>query len=288
MKESWQEYEKLVFDECERVFDGALIKSNVYVEGRFSKTRRQIDVLVEGCVIDGIVTSIMFDAKHYSKKVDVKCVESFISMLDDVAIPFGILVTNKGFTDSAIRRAHIGTDNVQVDILSTKELLFLQSPLAIPYLGEYGTVLNSPFGWIIDGKQRGGYPATLYQRGLSFEEAASKKEWMYVNFWDKKVTRFSLSMLIDCQNHDLKNYYGDKVAIDMNTKGDTTLRTAYLSEFQYYEITAFKDYGPFIFFIVLHTIDDYLQRDVTKLCYCLNNAIPLHINEIAEEDKLDH
>lgn len=283
MKESWQEYEQLVFDECERVFDGALIKSNVYIEGRFSKTRRQIDVLVEGCVIDGYVTSIMFDAKHYSKKVDVKCVESFISMLDDVAIPYGILVTNKGFTDSAIRRAHIGTDNVQVDILSTKELKFLQSPLAIPYMGDYGTVLNSPFGWIIDGKQRGNTPATLYQRGFSFEEATSKKEWMYVNYWDKKLTKFSLSMLVDCQNQEMKNYYGDKVTIDMNTKNDIILRTAYLSDYNFYEITAFKDFGHFILFIVLFTLGDYLKRDVVKLCYCINNAIPIRINEITEK-----
>ena len=288
MEESWQKYEKLVFDECERVFDGAHIKSNVYKEGRYSKTKRQIDVLVEGCIIDGIETSIMFDAKYYSKKVDVKCVESFISMLDDVAIPYGILVTNKGFSDSAIRRAHIGTENVQVDILSTKDLKLLQSPLAIPYQGKCGIILRSPFGWIVDGKQRGNFLATLYQRGLSFEEATSKKEWMYINFWDKTITGLSLSMLIKFQNQEMKNHYGDKVTIDLNMKNDITLRTAYLSDFQYYEITAFKDFGSFIFIIVLHTIDDYLKRDVTKLCYCLNNAIPLQINEITEEDKTDH
>ena len=65
MKESWKKYEQLVFDECKRVYDGAFIKSNVFREGRYSKTKRQIDILVEGCVIDGNETSIMFDAKCY-------------------------------------------------------------------------------------------------------------------------------------------------------------------------------------------------------------------------------
>ena len=28
--------------------------------------------------------------------------------------------------------------------------------------------------------------ATLYERGLSFEDAARKKEFMYIAFWDKR------------------------------------------------------------------------------------------------------
>ena len=164
--------------------------------------KRQIDILVEGCVIDGNETSIMFDAKCYSKKVNIKCVESFISMLDDVAIPYGILVSNNGFTGSAIRKAHICTENVQVDILSTKELKLLQSPLAIPYQGNYGTFLRSPFGWIVDGKQRGDILATLYQRGLSFEEAKYKNEWMYINYVDKTNGMDSIPLLIELQNQE--------------------------------------------------------------------------------------
>lgn len=287
MKESWKKYEQLVFDECERVYDGALISSNVLRDGRYSKTKRQIDILVEGCVIDGNETSIMFDAKCYSKKVDVKCVESFISMLDDVAIPYGIIVTNKGFSDSAIRRAHIGTENVQVDILSMKDLKFLQSPLAIPYQDRCGIILRSPFGWIVDGKQRGGFLATLYQRGLSFEEATSKKEWMYINFVDKTDGVSSIPMLIKLQNQEMVNYYGDKVTIKIDEKEGIPLRTAYLREKQIFEVTAFKDFGKFIVFIVLFTLEDFLKRDISKLYHCIDQAIPLYINEIIEENNAD-
>ena len=213
--------------------------------------------------------------------------ESFISMLDDVAIPYGIIVTNKGFSDSAIRRAHIGTENVQVDILSTKDLELLQSPLTIPYQGKFGIILNSPFGWIVDGKQRGDFLATLYQRGLSFEEATSKKEWMYFNFVDKIDEVSSVPMLIKLQNQKMVNYYGDKVKIEINEKEGILLRTAYLYDKKIYEVTAFKDFEKFIVFIVLFTLEDFINRNIAKLCHCISQAIPIPCNEITEGNNTD-
>lgn len=81
------------------------ITSDVDLPGRLSRVDRQIDILVEGSFA-GIARAIMaVDCKCWSSKVDVKDMEAFIGLLDDVGVHLGMLVTTKGFTPAAERRA---------------------------------------------------------------------------------------------------------------------------------------------------------------------------------------
>ena len=77
---NWKEYELEVFEACELYFSHAKVKMNATKLGLYSKTNRQIDILIEE-TIGGNINKIVIDCKLYNKKVDVKSVESFISMV---------------------------------------------------------------------------------------------------------------------------------------------------------------------------------------------------------------
>ena len=87
----WRDYEKIVLEECHRVFCNSTIKYNVHIKGIYSKRIRQIDVLIQ--TSSGAIYVI--DTKKYSLKVDVKAVESFIGMVKDVGANYGIIVSEK-------------------------------------------------------------------------------------------------------------------------------------------------------------------------------------------------
>lgn len=212
----WKEYENIVLTECQRVFFNADIQYNIYVDGLFSKRKRQIDIFIKDN--NGVVYII--DAKKYNTKVDIKDVESFIGMVKDVGGNYGILVSENGFTKAAINRAHIGENNIEVDILNLKELGMFQYECAIPYAGNNGVVVNAPFGWIIDGTRRESMVATMYQRGISFEEATEQnKEWAYISFWDKNDEINTMEALISFQNDYLMDLNSNGIIETMEDSG---------------------------------------------------------------------
>lgn len=268
----WKEYEKEVHQECLRVFFDSEVTFNTHIMGLYSKRKRQVDVLVED--YDG--KTLVIDAKHYSKKVDVKTVESFISMLKDLGADLGILVSEKGFSKSAINRAHYGEDNIEVDILNLNDFKEFQSTCAIPYSGGNFIFTNAPFGWIIDGKRNDIAPALLYQRGLSFEEAAMNKEWAYLQFYNKSSEQETIQTVIEHQERDLLTMYPNGT-IEYQSIDNIGIRTFSTQEYPTKEFTLFRDFGDFIVFIVLYCPDNIMNRDKEKMKYVLDNAIPFEI-----------
>ncbi|MBR5989077.1 MAG: restriction endonuclease [Prevotella sp.] len=273
----WQKYEKEVLEECCRVFRNSDISYNVHIKGVYSERMRQIDVFIK--TRDGKVYVI--DAKMYAKKVDIKSVESFVGMIKDVGANYGIIVSEKGFTKAAINRAHLGEDNIEVDILSLNELKMFQAEGAISYSGRYGVAINAPFGWIIDGKRRNGLIASLYQRGLTFEEATINMEWAYLNFWDKNDTIDTIDKLIAFQNDNLLGM-DNEGKIDVKVNDIIKERIFASKKYPTKEITLYRDFHKFILFIVLFSPDNTLNRNINKMRYLLLNALPLEV----EHEKL--
>lgn len=271
---NWKEYEKEVLSECHRVFLNSNISYNVHVNGLYSNRMRQIDIMVKED--DGTVYVV--DAKKYDVKIDVKTVESFIGMIKDVGADFGVIVSEKGFTKAAINRAHLGENNIVVDILSLHELSMFQGGVAIPFAGRNGVVINAPFGWIIDGARRNGIVALLYQRGLSFEEATKNKEWAYLDFWDKNDTINTMEKLIAFQNNYLLKM--DKEGkIDVQLEDVIKTRIFVSRKYPTKEITLYRDFHSFIMFIVLFSPDNTLSRNINKMRYVLLKALPLNVTQ---------
>ena len=80
----WKDYEKEVCQYFSQMYPEAEITFDARVTGRYSKKERQVDVLIEDEVA-GLPIKVAVDAKYFSKKVDISCVESFISMMGDIS-----------------------------------------------------------------------------------------------------------------------------------------------------------------------------------------------------------
>jgi len=113
MAKSSVELELLVQKIQQQLAPHAEVRHNVKMPGRRTGTKRQIDVLVREQVGQYDI-NIVIDCKDYNRPVDVKGVEEFAGLLDDVGAQKGVLVCPVGFTDSAKTRAA----GLQIDLYS--------------------------------------------------------------------------------------------------------------------------------------------------------------------------
>ncbi len=276
----WKKYENEIFERFQVDYPSAQIFMNVSIPGRYSKRKRQIDILIED-TIAGNKFSIVVDGKYFNKKVDVKSMESFISMLHDVNAHKGLLISQKGFTKAAINRANNDPSDIEFDILNFDELKTFQGELAIPHIQNYGVLLIAPFGWIIDGTDygSGSPPASLHQRGLDLNQAINSWEFMYVQFWDRKKENHSLEDLIKKQEKDLKKH-NKKIKWEYSnpikrTDAKTILRKAGALAYPGPEYTGFVEFEDFIFFCVLHTKEEFVKKNLRKLINILETVRPI-------------
>ncbi len=118
----------------------AEVLHNVRLDGRLSKTKRQIDVLVRES-IGQYEIQIIIDCKDYNKPVDVKGVEEFDGLLRDVGAHKGVLVCPKGFTDAAKTRA----EGLQIDLYSPvdTDVHKWQARVTIPALCDFRSAAMS-------------------------------------------------------------------------------------------------------------------------------------------------
>lgn len=117
-KNTGKEYEKIVAAIHRQFNDTAIIKENEKIIGK-SGIERQIDVSIRSQVI-GYDILIIIQAKDYNKyKVDIEKVDSLIGTLQDVNASKGILVSNSGFSDGAVKRAK---QDGRIDLVSVVDV----------------------------------------------------------------------------------------------------------------------------------------------------------------------
>jgi hypothetical protein len=117
----WSGYEQEVFDVFKEHFPSARIQKDVRVVGHFSKRKRQIDIFLTESTPAGILKTVI-DTKLFKRKVDVKAVEAFEGFVSDVGAQKGILITSRGYTQAALRRAFYGRSDLELDILNFSAL----------------------------------------------------------------------------------------------------------------------------------------------------------------------
>lgn len=275
---NWKDYEKEIYKHFVRIYPNAQISYNVKIVGKYSKTNRQIDILIEE-YIAGNKIKIIVDGKFFKKKINVKIVEMFISMLKDCSVSKGILITQEGFTQAAINRAYYGEDDIELDVLNFKDLKMFQAFEAIPYSGTSGVALPAPFGWIIDGTRRTGMLATLYQRGFKLEDAAKNKEWMYVNIKDKDEQIKNIDDLLEYQNNNETNPNAKTSMLPTIKRNDAQVKIRIIEDETYptKEYTGFVEFEKFIFFAVLFTPEELKNKNIKKLESVLQQVKPIFI-----------
>ncbi|MFO7853313.1 MAG: restriction endonuclease [Bacteroidota bacterium] len=278
---NWNDYEKEIQAQFQEMYPEGEITHNTTLPGRYSKIERQIDVLIEDYVTDDRIR-IIVDGKYFSENIDVKEVESFIGMMQDVAADKGLIVTQKGYSPAAIQRAYNDTSRIELDILNFEELKQFQSFGALPYSRKHGVVIPSPFGWIIDATRREGFLAALYQRGLTLEEAAENKEWMYINIFNKTDDINNLDAFCKINESDTLYHYPDaKFTYDKTVKrkdANTLLRTIEINTYPTLEYTGFVEFDDFIFICVLFTPEELKEKNLKKLEYILARVLPFNID----------
>jgi tetratricopeptide (TPR) repeat protein len=253
--------------------------------GKFSKVERQIDLLIEEQASD-FAFRIVVDAKHRGRKIDVGDVEAFLGLTRDVEAHTGMMVALEGYTPAAVNRAHYDDLDVILDVLNLDELKAFQGFTGVPYAGECGVVIGAPFGWVVDGTRRPGMLASLYQRGLSFEEALRNNEFMYVNFWNKKEKDEvnNLDALLKYQEaYLLDGSPGAEIRLlegvpNQKVGAKTLIRRFKKKTYPTPEYTGFVDFENFVFMCVLFTPEQLERKNVRKLRFVLREAFPMKVS----------
>lgn len=107
--------------------DSATVERNVRLPGRRSGRSRQIDVLLRGRIFGMTDATLIVDCKRWRTPVDVKAVESFIGMIEDVGADVGIVMTTAGSTGTARDRA--GAERgVRLEVMTLQELMAWSPP----------------------------------------------------------------------------------------------------------------------------------------------------------------
>lgn len=125
---SWREYEQHIVSVFQEKFPKLSVTPSDHVWGQFSRVKRQVDVSLRGVMADNDLLGVA-ECKHFNRKVDVKVVDSFIGFLEDVKANFGVIITNRGFTQAATNRASI--KDIELDIIKFNQLDDYQPPISL-------------------------------------------------------------------------------------------------------------------------------------------------------------
>jgi len=276
----WKKYEKEIFEYFKKQYPDAEITLDAKKDGLYSKTKRQIDILIEQYIAGNRIV-IAIDGKYFNKKVDVKAVESYIGMLEDIAAHKGLLISKEGFTEAAYNRAHFGSTEIELEILNFKDLDSFQSHGAIPFAGNNGALVPAPFGWVIDVQTTPAWLATLYLQGRTLDEAMKDNEFMYIQLWDRCKDGDSLEDLLKSQESMFKET-DPKCSIEFlptinRRDAKTKLRVAKLKNYPTSEYTGFVEFENFIFFCVMFSPENRSKSNIRKLENIMEAVLPIRI-----------
>lgn len=170
MAKASEELERLVQRIQQELAPNAEVIHNVKMQGRRSKVKRQIDVLVTE-KIGQYEINIIIDCKDYKNPIDVKGVEEFYGLLEDVGGQKGVLVCPKGFSEAAKVRA---TD-LQIDLYSPvdtephKWQVFPSIPAMVEWRGvaiSFGVSCSYPAPFMM--------PYDFFSSIVAFDEAGNE------------------------------------------------------------------------------------------------------------------
>jgi len=178
--DDWRKYEQYVFGTLQRRFPEGTVRPDAHLRGTKSGVTRQIDVLVEPKIDDGTLR-IAVDCKCYKRKVDVKDVESFLGMLDDIQVSHGVLVTTKGYTKAAYERVRCESRNIDLQILSPSRLSDYQFIGCLwLWKGGIAVIVEPPDGWVVDiENQIGPFQFSMYPLGHNRGSAMKGCPFLY-------------------------------------------------------------------------------------------------------------
>ncbi|WP_292235178.1 restriction endonuclease [Mesorhizobium sp.] len=238
------ELELLVAKIQQDLAPSAEVVHNAYLPGRYSETKRQIDVLVRQKVGQYDI-QIVIDCKDYNKPVDVKGVEEFAGLANDVGAQKGVLVCPKGFTEAAKKLAQ----KLQIDLYSPVDTdpHKWTARVTVPALCDYRSA-SIAFGISMSAPYPFKFPQEFYKTSEIYSEDGS----LLGNAFDNAISKWDRGGFpIDVGEHKelpifdtlgvfMDNGYGMKVPVEIYAHTIVT-RQLYFGQYPIKKISGFKD-----------------------------------------------
>lgn len=98
-----ERFEQVVAEMQRSLSPKANIIHNTFLVDKITKTRRQVDVLIED-KIGQIPIKIVIECKYHSRRISIGEAEEFIKKLQDIGVQRGVMVSKKGFTKPALEK----------------------------------------------------------------------------------------------------------------------------------------------------------------------------------------
>lgn len=147
----WQRFESLVANVQKTLSPKSKVNQNERVFGKHSQTWREVDITIRQDV-GQFDLFIVIDCKDYSIPVDVKDVEEFIGLVEDVAANKGAIVSASGFTEAAKKRAE--SSGIDLYRLVDAEAHDWQTYVTIPVLCDFRRIKRFSFEFKTTGQFR--------------------------------------------------------------------------------------------------------------------------------------
>ncbi len=203
--------------------------------------------------------TIAVDCKCYGRMADVKTVEAFLGLLDDVRVSKGILVTTKGYSKAAKRRAETDSRDIQ---LETKQFEYLSEYHslggAFAWSDPLAVLVRLPDTWVIDNTPPDPAAFTLfsaYPLGYTRESAMAHGAFIYGNIVVKETGAETLEAVCEQHNEDIRRRARDariQYLEPVQRRERTILRKAFVhSGYLGHEYTLYIDHPKGIVILVL-------------------------------------
>lgn len=121
----------------------------VFLDGKDGK--REFDVILRSQVA-GIEMLTVVECRDYSKKLDVTHIDGFLSKIEDVNANKGVMVSRKGFSKKAIRKAkrvgislYIAQSQTTDEIASNIKQLGFSIPVVVSVIDDWDVSTNAIF-----------------------------------------------------------------------------------------------------------------------------------------------
>jgi hypothetical protein len=290
MEPLWRKYEKDIFGHYKYLYPNCEISFNKKITGKVSGSLRQIDIFICG-TIAGFQINIAIDCKNYNKKVDIKVVESFLGLMKDINCNKGIIVTQKGFTSSAYRRALNDHSDLELRILNFEQLLHFNGFGFVAYNLPFGVYIPIPMEWtFIDA-----YPipdpamcAFLFPSILGLEGSFKNQNFMAIKIAHKKDDLTLNNLLKVHERQSIANNPKSETNwINLECKNEALnciLSKTHSQNSHSFNETLYIEYDQFILLAQILSTSDSLENDSLSLRYIANISVPVQM-EILEKGK---
>jgi hypothetical protein len=238
-----RELEILVQKIQQQLAPTAAVLHDVKLDGRRSGRKRQIDVLVREQVGQYDI-KIIIDCKDYNVPIDVKDVEQFYGLFEDVGAQKGVLVCPKGFTKTAKTRA----EGLQIDLYSPVDTNAhkWRVKVTIPAICDFRNVkmsfelsVSAPFSFQLMGDFTKQMIFDNDAKELGFILDNAIKKWN-TGLFPTDVGEHPNLRVFDVPETLMENGYGLKAPVDI-TVSTFVERDLYFGQLPVPRISGFKD-----------------------------------------------